>query len=206
MHLDKFLNLLSLLIGTTGVLLVSKAVLVTPKELLMGTYYYSHIGYPSAEFIESLASPKADAIISVVAIAVAFLIQFVSILVDERTPFVESKVHAILLGVAFVSVGSLLLFFVREGVHSRTVQKTKCMETGNYLQRDLMRELQRPKINPTELKIAFDGLQRMTQEYFRIEKSKAESPADFVRRIAELVEYKPPDGVDLAELDEYVNP
>jgi len=58
MTLQKFLNLLALMIGVGGVLMVSKAVFVEPKEILKTTYYYSHIGFPSKEFISNKVGPK----------------------------------------------------------------------------------------------------------------------------------------------------
>ena len=202
MPLQKFLNLLALMIGTAGVLLISKAAYTTPKEILQATFHHSPIGWPSNEIIASLVGPKADVYISVVTLAIAFVIQFVSLVfIDEGTPFLKSTLHGLVLAVAFAAVASLILFFAHQGVYRQTTEQVKQLETSNYLQRGLIEEIGKPTPSPTELRVEFDGLEHIVRTYFGIERGKTESPSEFVRRVAGLIRFKLPEGLNLNELD-----
>ena len=135
--------------GVAGVLMVSKAVYVRPQEILKTTYHYGHIGWVSNETISSIAKPKADVSISVVAVILAFMIRFVSLIfVDTKSPFVDSKFQDILLAVALVSVGSLVPFHVHRGIYGKNMEQIKCTEASNFLERGLVKELSRQQSGP----------------------------------------------------------
>jgi len=135
MALQKFLNLLALMIGVGGVLMVSKAVFLEPKDILKTTYYYSYIGFPSKEFISNKVGPKADVAISVIAVTIAFIIQFASlVIVDSQTPFVDNKLYGTLLAFVSISVVFLVLFHIHKGIYSKNVSQIKCLEEINYLE------------------------------------------------------------------------
>jgi hypothetical protein len=207
MPLQKFLNLLALMIGTAGVLLVSKAAYVTPRQMLQATFHYSPIDWPSTEIIANLVAPKADVSISVVTLAIAFAIQFVSIMfVKEETPFLGSKLHGLLLALAFAAVVSLILYLAHQGVHKQNVEQVKRLKTTDYLERGLMREMKRSVPNSTELKVEFSGLKHIIGSYFGIEREEGESPSDFVRRVAGLIGFALPEGLDFRKLDNLHEP
>lgn len=202
MTLQKFLNLLALMIGVAGVLMVSKAVYVKPRDMLKATYHYSAISWPSDEIISNMVSKKVNVTISVITIVIAFIIQFVSLVfVDGQTPFVESRLRGILLTFALVTVVFLVLFHIHKGLYRKNEFEIKCLEAENYLERGLVKELGREQIRVTELRVKFEGLEAMVKEYFEITRESSEIPSDFIKRIAAKIGYKLPQNIALSKLN-----
>ena len=77
---ENFFSLLSVFIGLSGSIFLVKSVLIlNPRAILKLTSPYSRIAY-APEQIKSFAKQKADALVGVLLVFIAFLIQIHSLI------------------------------------------------------------------------------------------------------------------------------
>jgi len=203
MTLREFLSLLALMIGVAGVLVVSNAINVSPKDILNATWHYDNWAFPTNEVIKSIGKPKADAEISLITVPLAFIIQLLSLIfVDAKTLLVNSKRLAVLLA-ALVVVGALALFFVHRVIYEKNVERIKCLAMTDHIEGKfgLIEELNRQPSEPTELKVQFETLESQMKEYFGITRGSSELQSNFVKRVAQKIRYELPKDIALSRLD-----
>jgi len=205
MTLREFLSLLALMIGVAGVWMVSNAINASPRDILNTTWHYDNWAFPTNEIIKSIGKPKPDAIISMIAVIIAFIIQFTSIMsVDAKKPFfVNGKLRAVLLAVAIVAVVALVLSPIHKYTYKKTVEEIKCLAMTDYIEGKfgLIEELNRQPSEPTELKGQFETLEKQMKEYFGITRGSSELPSNFVKRVAQKIRYELPKDIALSRLD-----
>lgn len=205
MTLREFLSLLALMIGVAGVWMVSKAIYASPRDILNTTWHYDNWVFPTNEIIKSISKPKADAGISLITVPLAFIIQFFSIiLVNAKTPFVNSKLLAALLATAIaITFGALVLSPIHKYTYKKTVEEIKCLAMTDYIKGKfgLIEELNQQPSRPTELKVQFETLESQMKEHFGITRGSSELQSNFVKRVAQKIRYELPKDIALSRLD-----
>lgn len=191
MELHRFLSLLAALIGFIGAVFLAKGTLaLTPKAMLDLTTPHSRFDC-APEQIFSLATQKADTMVGVIYIGAAFVIQIISLLFANSGKFVtESRWVAFWIALAIVSL--LTIIFSLANIRIRDWYR---LEMGKLeVKAHCGHTFSRERIDPGSVK----GIQPMAKDLLDLTREESESMADFLRRVANYVGYKIPDGVDLS--------
>ena len=194
MGLQRFFSLLAASIGLIGAVFLSKGVVIlSPKVMLHLTSPYSRYAY-APEQIASMATQKADALIGVVYIFLAFLIQVFSLIfVTGESSFIKSRWMGF--WIVFTIVSILTVIFSLINIKIRDYYK---LETGKIAVKDYcIKRLERKVIDPVNIK----SLETMSQELLNLKKEDSETKADFIKRIAKYVEWTIPDDIDFSMIN-----
>jgi hypothetical protein len=145
----------------------------------------------SPDIIDSLAAQKADTLIGFLFILAAFLLQLSAIIFISSSVYVNYKA-VIIISIIFIAAAAV-------GVHySHKLHETIRLDTKKLAVREYCEDSFR-------ISITTDGFQRLERLCFRqlaMRKGDAESKADFVRRVAEYVNWQIPSALDLSHLEE----
>lgn len=196
MGLHRFLSLLAAFIGLTGAVFLAKGILVlSPKDMLHSTTHYSAMGWPSKEIISSMAIQKADTLIGVTYIFLAFSIQVVSlVLVNGEIPFAVSRWTAVGMAFALASILTIIFYLINGGIRDYNELKVEKLVVRDYCTKRFVGRV----ADPANVK----GLEDMSQEYFNLERNDSETKVDFIKRIAKYVQWTVPDDIDFSKIDE----
>lgn len=179
MSLRRFLSLLAACIGLFGAIFLAKGLIVlNPRAILHLTSPYARIAY-APEQISSMAGQKADALIGVIYISLAFLIQVCSLIfVDDKTNFIKTKWLGFWIVIAIVSVLTVIFSFINIRVSSHIRLETGKVAVKDYLAKRLNR-----MVNLSDVKT----LEKVSEDLLDINKRNDETRVDFIKRIAEYV-------------------
>lgn len=194
METQKLFSLLAASIGLVGALFLTKSVVIlTPKIMLQLTSPYSRVGY-APEQIASMAAQKADAVIGIVFVIIAFTIQVISLMfTSDDGVIINSRWLSIWIVLAVVS--SMTIAFTLFGFHLRTRYK---FETGKIALYDCFSSNFKRRIDPVHL----GTVPTMAKELLDIEKTDGESDFQFFKRISKLIGWKIPDGCDISKVED----
>lgn len=190
----RFFSLLAASIGLIGAVFLSKGVVVlSSKVMLHLTSPYSRIAY-APEQIASMATQKADALIGVIYILLAFLIQVLSLIfVTGDSSFIKSRWMGFWIVFAVVSILTVLFSLIN--IKIRDYYK---LETGKIAVKDYcIKRLERKVLDPVNIK----SLETMSQELLNLKKEDSETKVDFIKRIAKYVEWTIPDDIDFSRIN-----
>lgn len=190
MLIDRFANILSALLGLTGVLFVLKGVSRLSPDLI-AKVSQTYLDFNVTQ-IQNLASQKADFVSGAILIMMAFLI-YTCALLFIREPFVIFEDYWFAAGLAVVtSVLIVIVFFgVNRGMNKHYQELAKFRLAKSYFQTVLNQD----PILPQHLKTTED----VAASLFGIEKKPAESGRDFLNRLAKRFEISLPRDLHLEE-------
>jgi hypothetical protein len=116
MELNKFLSLLAAFFGLIGSIFLAKGVLLQSPESILGlTSPHSRIGF-APEQIASMAGQKADALVGIFLIFLAFTTQLlVMIFISENIGFTKNRWIGTLLAVSTALVITIICFLANIG-------------------------------------------------------------------------------------------
>ena len=194
MDYQRLASLFAAIMGLVGTIFIAKALLIlSPTAMLRLTSPYSRIVY-APEQIESIASQKADSVIGITYIAIAFAIQITSLLFSpEQSQPVVSRWMGFWVVLGIVSVLTVTLTLADRGLegHYRS-------QVGKVAIRDYLRDRFTGKVDPVDAR----SLVKMTDDLLGINKAEEEPVTDFVRRVAAIVQWQIQDSTDLSRLGE----
>lgn len=190
MGLQKFISLVSAGIGLVGAIFLAKSfIALTPNELLHLASPYSRIAY-APEQIASMSAQKADAIIGIFFILLAFIGQICAlVLVDETTLFVNSRWISFWISVACVSIFTVIFSFIDLKISSYIKLETGKIAARDYCNKRLTRE--------TIDSVNLEGVERIANELLGMTKKADEKKADFIKRIFNYIGFKYLDKIEL---------
>ncbi|MDD5692189.1 MAG: hypothetical protein PHP10_03310 [Candidatus Omnitrophica bacterium] len=186
---QRFLSLISATIGLIGAIFLAKSFLaLTPKEILYLTSPYSRMAF-APEQIASMSAQKADAIIGVFFILLAFTGQiFTLVFLNEVTPFVNSRWIGFWIAIVCTSVLTLIFSFI-----DLKIAKHIRLETGKIAVREYCeRSLNCEKVDPVNLK----SLGIMAHDLLDMTKKVDENTPGFYKRIFEYISWNYSDSTD----------
>lgn len=189
MELVKFLNLNTLLFGVTAAGFLCKVVSPTAEEVLRSTVHYSPMGWPSVEIISEKASPKADAVTSIILIAIVFVLQLGAFIAKDDTPFPATKKTGFVLATILWIIVSVVVYLIGLGVKAGFEQEIKMQAAKNRLEY-YFKESSSP---------LFKDVEAMALQYFDLKKKPEEENPHFVKRFANRVEYRIPENADFSK-------
>jgi len=178
MEIQKFLSLLAALIGFVGALFLSKGVLsLSPKAMLELTSPYSRIGYAPEQII-SFAKRKADTVMGVFYILIAFLLQIISIVFFSKSLFLfRSQWLGFWIALAIVATLTIISSFASSRVsnwHRNEMGKIKiCSHGSRYLLKDDFSERCAKEI------------ESMARDLLGMKREGNESTCEFIKRVYE---------------------
>lgn len=196
MEWNRILSLFAASLGLVGAVFLAKGVLVlNPRDMLHLTSPYSRIDY-APEQIDSMATQKADILVGLIYIFLAFFIQVISLIfiADQACSFIKSR------WMLFWIVSAMLLImtiiFTLVDLKIRIYYK---LEIGKIAVKDhCIHTFSRKVIDPVNVK----GLEPMAQALLDLKREDSETRANFIKRVAEYVDYSIPDDVDFSKIDE----
>ena len=194
MELHKFLSLLAACFGLGGSIFLAKGIVgLSPKNMLRLTSPYSRIAY-APDQIYSMAAQKADALVGVIYIFLAFSIQAGALIfVEHETVFVKARWT----GVCIALAATLLLTIIFSLIDKAFRNHTK-LAIGKVAIRDYCAERFAGIIDPVNAK----SLETMSQELLNINRGASETKVDFIKRIAKDVDWKIPKETDFSRITE----
>ena len=147
----------------------------TPSDILHLTSPYSRMAY-APEQITSMSAQKADAIVGVLFIILAFVGQICAlILVDDRTLFVSSRWTAAWIVALCISILTVIFSFADQKLSYYIRIQTGKVAVKEYCERRFSKE----NIDPVNLK----SLGIMANELLDMSKRTGEANIDFIKRI-----------------------
>jgi hypothetical protein len=194
MELSKFLSLLATCLGLGGSIFLAKGIVgLSPKGMLRLTSPYSRIAY-APDQIDSMAGQKADALVGVVIIFLAFLIQGGALVfVEDGTVLFKAGWT----GVCIALVATLILTIIFSFVDKIFRNHTK-LAIGKIAIRDYCANRFNGMIDPVNAK----SLETMSQQLLNMSRETAETKVDFIKRIAKYVDWKIPKETDFSRITE----
>lgn len=183
MLIDRFLSIISAILGLAGVMCVLKGVSRLSPDLI------AKVSQTYLEFnmtqIQTLSSQKADFVTGATLVLIACLLQ-TGVLLFLREPFqiFESYWHAAGLAVATGAVMMVVFYGVNQGMAKHYQEKAKFSLARSYFQTVLKQD----PILVQHLKTTED----VASSLFGIEKAPDESGKDFLNRIAKRFEISLP--------------
>lgn len=193
MEISKFLSLLAACIGLVGALFLSKSVIMlAPKIMIQLTSPYARCDY-APEQIASMASQKADAVVGILLVLSAFAIQVLSILFAPESKKIFSS-HWITFWVmaAIVSIITIGFTLCNSRLKNRYQIATSKIAIGDHLDHSFRKDVDTGNVN---------SLETMAYDLLKIEKSKNETPVQFVKRVAFIVDWEIPEECDLSRVE-----
>jgi len=191
MELQRFIGLLSALIGVMGAFFLAKGVLASgPRDILNNFHQYSHIGYPSATQITSKSNEKSSTLIGISLVLLAFFMQAITLTIKINTQKDWLSLRLIV-WIGLIIFGAscicdLVIFNLYKNRIGRLAVKDYCTA-----------RLESERIDPVNVRT----LETITNELLSIRKGKEESTEHFIRRIAEYVKWMVPDNIDFSAFD-----
>ncbi len=176
MELQKFISLVSTGIGLVGALFLAKSFIApTPSDILHLTSPYSRYTY-APEQITSMSAQKADAIVGVLFIILAFFGQICALIfVNDATLFVSSRWTAAWIAASCISILTVIFSLVDQKL-SHCIR----IETGKVAVKEYCKDnFSGENIDFGQLK----SLGMMAHELLDISKRTGENNIDFIRRI-----------------------
>jgi hypothetical protein len=162
-----------------------------PRDMLRLTAPYSRIAY-APEQIESMSCQKADIFTGVLFILIAFLIQVVGIiLIPNEVKFGNTKWVAVLL----VLIVTLILIFIGYWVR-KSVRLHNKSAIGKLALRDYCERRFSGTIDPVNA----ESFVEMSEEILCIVKERDETTVDFIKRMAEHINWKIPDEANFSKI------
>ena len=193
MEYPKFLSLLAASIGFVGALFLSKSVVaLAPEMMLQLTSPYSRCAY-APEQIASMASQKADAVIGIVFILLAFAIQiFSTVFASESKKVFSSNWMGFWVAVAAVSVLTIVF-----SIYNSSLRDRYQTAIAKIAIRDFFDNRFRKVVDPVNL----TSLETMAHDLLKVQKPEYETQVQFVKRIASIVNWEMPEECDLSRAE-----
>jgi hypothetical protein len=184
MELSKFLSLLATCFGLCGSIFLAKGLVgLSPEGMLRLTSPYSRFAY-APEQIDSRAGQKADSLVGVIYIFLAFLIQAGALIfVEDGT--VLFKTHRT--GICIVLAATLILTVIFSFADKK-LRIYNRLSIGKIAVKDYCARRFSGTIEPVNAQ----SLETMSQELLNINRGASETKVDFIRRIARYVDWKIP--------------
>lgn len=182
MKLNRFLSLLAACIGLGGAMIMAWSFLLqTPETMLSLTSPYSRIDY-APEQIASLADQKADTLIGVLWILLAFLVEIVSLLFvkeDTEISFAEKIRQGLstLIGMAIIVIIVVALAWGSRAVDFRIARHNK-LEMGKLAVKNHLSFIRREKMTPD-----IQYIEQMCKDLLNLNKNGSESSSVFLKRV-----------------------
>jgi hypothetical protein len=197
MELSKFFSLLATCLGLGGSIFLAKGIVgLSPNGMLRLTSPYSRLAY-APEQIDSMAGQKADALVGVVIIFLAFLIQGGALVfVEDGTVLFKAGWT----GVCIALVATLILMVIFSFVDKIFQNHTK-LAIGKIAIRDYCADRFNGMIDPVNAK----SLETMSQQLLNMSRETAETKVDFIKRIAKYVDWKISKETDFSRITENNN-
>lgn len=192
MELSKFLSLLATCFGLGGSIFLAKGIVgLSPKGMLRLTSPYSRFAY-APEQIDSMAAQKADALVGVVIIFLAFLIQGGALVfVEDGTVLFKAGWTGVCIALAATLILTIIFSLV-----GKTFRNHTKLAIGKIAIRDYCADRFKGMIDPVNAK----SLETMSQELLNMNRGASETKVDFIKRIAEYVDWKIPKGTDFSKI------
>ena len=191
MELQRFIGLLSALVGVMGAVFLAKGVLASsPKDILNTFHQYSHIAYPSVTQIASKSGEKSSTLLGITLVLLAFLMQAITLMIkiNMQRDWLSLRllvwIGLIIFGVSCIC--DLAIFNLYKKRIGRLAVKDYC--TSRF---------ERERVDPVNVR----SLESITSELLSLRKGEAESTEHFVRRVAEYVKWQVPNHINFSVLD-----
>jgi hypothetical protein len=190
MLIDRFANILSAILGLTGVMFVLKGVSRLSPDLI-AKVSQTYLNFNVTQ-IQNLASQKADFISGAILILIAFVI-YTCALVFVREPFMIFEDYWFAGGLAVVTSVLMVIVFlgVNRGMSKHYQELAKFTLAKSYFQTVLNQD----PILPQHLKTTED----VAASLFGIEKEPDETGREFLNRLAKRFEISLPKDLHLEE-------
>jgi hypothetical protein len=190
MLIDRFVNILSAILGLTGLMFVLKGVSRLSPDLI-AKVSQTYLDFNITQ-IQNLASQKADFVSGAALVLIACLIQTCALLII-REPFMIFDDYWYAAGLAVVTSAFMVIVFfgVNRGLSKHYQERAKFSLARSYFQTVLKQD----PILPQHLKTTED----VAASLFGIEKEPAESGKDFLNRLAQRFDISLPQELHLEE-------
>lgn len=192
MELSKFLSLLATCFGLCGSIFLAKGIVgLSPEGMLRLTSPYSRFAY-APEQLDSMAGQKADSLVGVIYIFLAFLIQAGALIfVEDRTALFKTHWTGICIVLAATLILTVIFSFA-----DKNLRKHTRLSIGKIAIKEYCAERFSGTIDPVNAQ----SLETMSQELLNISRGDSETKVDFIRRIAKYVDWNIPKETDFSTI------
>lgn len=195
MKLSRFLSLMAACIGLVGAIKMAWSIFaLSPEAILHLTSPYSRVAH-APEQIASLVEQKADTLIGVFGVALAFLIEIVSLIFvkeDTNIPLIrkiKKQWLRTLSGVLIIILIVLSLVWGSKNANSIIVGQNK-LSVGKLAVKNHLSFIHRIKKKPDIKDIEY--IEEMCGDLLGFRKNDSETSTAFLKRVSDYVEWNEP--------------
>lgn len=195
MGLYRFFSLLAVFMGFGGSVFLAKGIIgLSPKAMLHSSSRYGAYAFHTAE-IKSMSKNKANTLVGIIYILIAFLIQLIAIIfVENEIATFKTRWAGFWCGFFMFCFLSIIFYLLNINIYHNTK-----LTIGKIAIKDFCfyRFSEKKKIDSANAK----SLVTMCRELIDFYKGDNETLINFVKRVAKYVDWEIQEEMDFSEID-----